>query len=91
MYNRFSPPTLAAIRREMVRETKESAFASAPGRGAGALYILALTQLLLFLSLLPAHTHMPQNAFSSSFVPLVFCPSGFLQPLNFSIVLRTWF
>lgn len=62
-----SLPSLIAICREMVRESFR------PWYRYCTLHILALTQLLLLLSLLPAHIHMLQNTFSSSFVSLVCC------------------
>lgn len=90
MYNLISPPTLIAVCREMVRETKEPAFSSAPGIDA----VPCLSCLWLSCSSssppLPAHTHVLQNTFSSGFggffPPLVYCL--FLQ-LHFSFVLRT--
>lgn len=83
MYNSISPPTLIAVYKEMVRETKESAFSSAPGIGA----VPFLSCLWLSCSSsshpLPAHTHVLQNTFSSVvffFSPwlLSFCFCSFL-------------
>lgn len=90
MCNHVSPPTLIAICREMVRETKESAFGSAPGTDT-----VPCTSLLWLSCSSCSLSRLPTPTCRKTLFLLVlfhlFAVFLVLQLLNFSFVLRTCF
>lgn len=89
MYNRVSPPTLIALCREVVRETKESALGAAPGADTVPCTSWHRLSCSSRLSCLPT----PARCKTLSFLVLfhLFAVFLFLQLLNFSFVPRTCF